>query len=427
MNKLAVIITVFLVACNSVFCQYEGISLFNSLVGTDSYTPNGISFVSADTGYFMYSVYNNEAPARYFQTADSGRNWQLVDSTEYTFNVRSIRFANERGVVFGNMNNESVIEMFNSDLSEKTFYTLPQLNQIYDMSIVDQDTIIFSGQDSDLNNCLGKIIITDGIPHIATVTTFTTPDYATKIEFFDSNRGWYKTGNDIIYTNDLGLTEQLRLNNIELFNFYDSQNGVVYSRADNQVRFTSDGGYSWPKEFSIEGIWETNGIIMTSENFAHLSHSWTGINGYAVYIIINSDTGILASIQTTSEFACSPDFQIGTHFNNQVYWLSCVCDNLLFSLNNGGFSEYELENTPNAELQIFTSPDNDVISISCPEFIKQKTISYQISSTLGQFITNSTLNCNGNCYIDISDLKPGIYIIRLNFDNSTISKKFIKL
>jgi len=426
MNKLAVIVIVFLFACNSVFCQYEGISLSNSLVGTHSSTPNGISIVSADTGYMIYSVHENVTPPKYIQTTDSGRNWQLVDSTEYAFNVRSIKYANERGVVFGNLNNESVIEMFNSDLSEKTYYTLPQLKQIYDMSIVDQDTIIFSGQDADLNNCLGKIIITDGIPHIATVTTFTTPDYATKIEFFDSNRGWYKTENDIVYTNNLGLTEQLHLINIELFNFYDSQHGVVYSRADNQVRFTSDGGYSWPKEFSIENIWSTNGIIMTSENFAHLSHSWTENSGGTTYEIINSDIGIVASIPTGPEFACAPEYQIGTSFNNQIYWLS-NCYNLIFSLNNGGFSENELENTPNAELQIFTSPDNDVISISCPEFIKQKSISYQITSTLGQFISNSTLTCNGNCNIDISDLKPGIYIIRLNFNNSTISKKFIKL
>jgi hypothetical protein len=48
---------------------------------------------------------------------------------------------------------------------------------------------------------------------------------------------------------------------------------------------------------------------------------------------------------------------------------------------------------------------------------------YEIINSLGQGIKNGGLSTNG---IDVSDLKSGIYFIKIFSNGQTVSKKFIK-
>ena len=76
-------------------------------------------------------------------------------------------------------------------------------------------------------------------------------------------------------------------------------------------------------------------------------------------------------------------------------------------------------------IQISPNPAKDIIFISS-KLKENKVISYSIYSLLGQEVKSGSINLNTNEAVNIADLKPAMYEIKLQNNKATSSFKFMK-
>jgi hypothetical protein len=73
-------------------------------------------------------------------------------------------------------------------------------------------------------------------------------------------------------------------------------------------------------------------------------------------------------------------------------------------------------------VQIYPNPTNDILYVSG----KQKIVNIQITNMAGQILKQFNPQ-NSNCQVNVSDLQSGLYIIKVSFENSNVTSKFIKM
>ncbi|MEI6124371.1 MAG: T9SS type A sorting domain-containing protein [Bacteroidota bacterium] len=99
-------------------------------------------------------------------------------------------------------------------------------------------------------------------------------------------------------------------------------------------------------------------------------------------------------------------------------WLSVAFDNIAINGNDVGIHEL---NTGTDQVSVYPNPAKDKLTIATNSNIKQ---SLEIYNMAGQSVYTSDLLANTT--IDISGFPTGVYIIKLNSDNETLVKKFVK-
>ena len=81
------------------------------------------------------------------------------------------------------------------------------------------------------------------------------------------------------------------------------------------------------------------------------------------------------------------------------------------------------ENALNNQLTVFPNPTNGIVNISLGEDLGQAEI--EITSMSGQVVQVETIESTKNTSIDVSALKAGVYILKLNADNRVGIKRLI--
>ncbi|WP_339888194.1 T9SS type A sorting domain-containing protein [uncultured Flavobacterium sp.] len=97
-----------------------------------------------------------------------------------------------------------------------------------------------------------------------------------------------------------------------------------------------------------------------------------------------------------------------------------VNQNRILRLNNSGSLTNDLFNSSN-EISLFPNPTNHLLNIDVPDNFEIKSIN--IINQIGQTVINQNENYKT---IDVSTLSNGIYFIKINGENGTITKQFIK-
>ncbi|WP_339837503.1 T9SS type A sorting domain-containing protein [uncultured Flavobacterium sp.] len=97
-----------------------------------------------------------------------------------------------------------------------------------------------------------------------------------------------------------------------------------------------------------------------------------------------------------------------------------IKQNRILRLNNSGSLTNDLFNSSN-EISLYPNPTNHLLNIDVPDNFEVKSIN--IINQIGQTIINQNENYKS---IDVSTLSNGIYFIKINSENGTITKQFIK-
>lgn len=74
----------------------------------------------------------------------------------------------------------------------------------------------------------------------------------------------------------------------------------------------------------------------------------------------------------------------------------------------------------NVNAKIFPNPVTDILNLSSQIPLN----SYEIYNVLGSLVKKATIGAN-NASIDVTTLKSGMYMIKLNTDNSSVTKRFV--
>lgn len=104
-------------------------------------------------------------------------------------------------------------------------------------------------------------------------------------------------------------------------------------------------------------------------------------------------------------------------------WLHCngYIEFGTFKVSEVNIDESVVEN--NNEISVYPNPVNDILTISLPESIDKTEVSLYNSSSC--FVRSIILG-NATTDIDLSNLKSGLYILKLNYNNEIVTRKFIK-
>lgn len=423
MNKIATfVIFILIVFCKDVYSQYETIFLPDQVPTNMEVTNCDFAFATADTGYMTYNAFlDNTSTLVYLQTVDSGRNWQIIDTVHENFTVHQMCFNDGRGAIVGNVENSAAIELFNNSLSAKSFHTFPELSTIYSFSIINYDNIVFHGLNSDSQTCLGNIEISNNVPQITDINIV--PECNNyQIFFIDVDRGWYQSGSNLVYTEDLGLSESIHINDVNSFDFYDSMHGAIQITNESGLKFTEDGGLNWIGSQSERADFDIDGFKMTSENTAHSFYHWNGTSGTIYYFLHIS--GSPNPLPIYSIGSGSPNASKGFIYESQAYWVDTRY-NFTFLLNNDYYTKVpsinKIEN-----ISIFPIPARNQLQIKLSDSLNNN-VKISITNEIGQTVYSSDFCFQEIISLDINDLDAGIYTLRLISENNLISRKFIKL
>ncbi len=113
-------------------------------------------------------------------------------------------------------------------------------------------------------------------------------------------------------------------------------------------------------------------------------------------------------------------FQGINEIGNNLY-----IDNILLNFENAPFSIPEFENP---QITIYPNPANSYIFLEYPDRQYEKNIKINICDILGNCIINDKLQADKSIHkINISNLKKGLYIIRIKYSNKNKYYKFMKI
>ena len=93
--------------------------------------------------------------------------------------------------------------------------------------------------------------------------------------------------------------------------------------------------------------------------------------------------------------------------------------NILFGINTATLSNTSFDST---EFSVYPNPANDRVTISSTKSALDKV---EMTDLNGRVVKNLTLGGVSNSEISITDLAAGIYLLKINSENGTITKKLI--
>jgi hypothetical protein len=191
------------------------------------------------------------------------------------------------------------------------------------------------------------------------------------------------------------------------YSFYESENEVHYSFSQKIVTENDDC-------FLIVGSIRTSD---RSDDFWLKKHDSNGQLLWKRYIGGNDDETLRDVIKTNDGGYLV--IAESSSFNDYTSMYIIKID----SLGQGNYTN-QIEMIPNSnnELVIFPNPANDIV---CVEFLNNNTsFEIEIYDVCGRMVFNRSCFENTN-YIDVTDLKNGIYIINIKSKNETFLTKLI--
>ena len=194
---------------------------------------------------------------------------------------------------------------------------------------------------------------------------------------------------------------------------------------------------------SIERVFNFSGnIIMVSGTIDETQNSITLkglINGYGAYLTdIHFEYGLTNSFGST--ITGTPNFSYGNNTNlitgifnnplrNQTYYYRLVAtndgnviysDTYQYTTGSLGLTDFGLEKATS----LYPNPATDFLNIKSNYSEKIKKIEFY--NTLGQLVYCENVSNNSNVKIDVSNLKKGIYFVKVNLENyKVVSSKLI--
>jgi photosystem II stability/assembly factor-like uncharacterized protein len=249
-------------------------------------------------------------------------------------------------------------------------------------------------------------------------------------------------------------------NYITDIDFYDNNYGLAVSKS-GYVFKTSNGGVSWDSIATPAPLVELTSVLIVNDTLAYAGYN-SGNNGFGLYV--SNDAGLTWSYDMNSATFFYPNFltlhktgngSIYTAGNSQIgpgvifsniggfsFWnanavdqsindVASYNDSIVFAVGDSG---YIVVNHPqaitgrntvfdsNINFDVFPNPASSTLNFAGKWLNSEKVITVNIYSTLGQFVKSE----NVTDFVDISNLKPGIYYVELITAQQSFKKKFIK-
>lgn len=379
-------------------------------------------FQSADTGYIAGKHFFKDTLDEDFAviriTTDSGKNWIEVD-TSYNFLARSINSKFNRGIITSiDTLSTATIEVFNSDIMLRERFTFDTISEIVQVCIISADSIVFVGKDLEGEDIIGLMKIENNIPEISIFH----PPYCENIDniwFDDANIGWIKSGVNLIYTENLGITGETRTS-CEIADFYDLDNGVV--RSETGLFFTSNRGISWVPSYNP---WNNGDFII---NISPGLVWW----GYT-FGEFGSTFWLMDVNRPFDRLYCD------MNFFHQSYWKAySINDKQIYLMSNLGDIIYSLDNVnynsidetilqANNTVEVYPNPASDVIKISIESPNTSRIKEAKIYNNIGKIIYDELHNSESHIRINISELPEGLYHVLLTTSEGIHRSKFTKI
>lgn len=199
---------------------------------------------------------------------------------------------------------------------------------------------------------------------------------------------------------------------------------IIDNYAHYLIRFENTGSYKAEK-IVIEDLIDDTKFNISTLTPLNSSHSFVTkiINNKVDFIFENINLDFLPNNNKgylSFKIKTLPNLVVGDVFSNQVNILFDY--NYAVTTNNYDTTIASLSNQniePLNDILIYPNPVNDYLSISSDFEIYK----LEIYNLLGQVIL---VTLNPNASIDLTNLKPGNYILKLNTNKGIINKTFIK-
>ena len=198
---------------------------------------------------------------------------------------------------------------------------------------------------------------------------------------------------------------------------------------------TSDGGLTWTNYFQppnwknsrITAVPGTNAFVSTSTHPNPLftgssvsydaGQTWTDIERNrpkAACRFFDANTGYAGSFYVTSH----PIFGVGGLYKSEIVFQDLSSQAITI---NKPVLEEQL-NRRNDQLKVYPSPATDVLNIALPEGLATDARVISIVSADGKIVDTRRSKGAQLVQVDVSNLTPGIYIVRIQTNKETISK-----
>jgi hypothetical protein len=232
------------------FGQWELSSYINGVAPTGFNEKVTMSFVSPDTGYIAYDIYENDT-SYYFRTVDSGKSWVLFDTT-LNYNINDLEYKYGWGLSCGSTGNGAAVELINTNMDSRDWHTIDSYIDISQINIVDSTHAVFLGINKDTSYTIGLFEKRDEQVQIVNQTVITKAKIR-RIDFFSDSMGYFWINKSLYITYDLGQTKKAIGSNVGSFDFYSLDTGIYINYNSNLLK-TSDRGDTWDTVRRYVGI-----------------------------------------------------------------------------------------------------------------------------------------------------------------------------
>lgn len=193
----------------------------------------------------------------------------------------------------------------------------------------------------------------------------------------------------------------------------DHQGKIWFGMQQGEI--SSYDGLNWSTyHLGPNGYYTVNDMAVDEAN-----NLWVGTNGAGLYKFDGTEWTNYTVIN--SGLCCNEILSLAID-SLGTKWIGTEAGLSLF--NEDGFVSNHYLTSTRHNLKLYPNPAGESLTISLP--INQKTSHIQVLNVNGILIRNTTLSGNQTT-IDIHDLTPGMYLIRLQADDGVHVGKFIKV
>jgi hypothetical protein len=234
--------------------------------------------------------------------------------------------------------------------------------------------------------------------------------FVNNFSFIDANNGWALISNSIARTSNKGHswifidTIQTPFTDCTQIQFTDSLNGYLLNLYGPEILKSTDGGFNWSNHLLNSPVHDFY--------FIDKNHGWFATDSG---IIFTNDGLVTTTTQDPRRLA-------KISFVENSYGFVCGSELLLHSNQNSVLSEIN-----NLQLQkeidfIFPNPATEDVTI----FSKMEICRIELFNVLGQKLFSEKVNDIVST-INLSAFPHGIYFVKIIYDHTTSTRRFIKL
>lgn len=283
------------------------------------------------------------------------------------------------------------------------------------------------GIDNDSNYVIGVITIADFELNMVTKSSFG-KNKINKIDFFSLTKGWYQYQNNLYYTENLGVSKELKASGIDDFDFYSIDLGVyVASDTWNKKLYkTFDAGRNWQFETDLYTATNYIGAIMNTGNSVSILYDWesTSPSSTILFFDLKNDTGTFIRFGHEDFY---PNWDLYYFSKDQGYFVNNY-GMLIYTLNNGNYTGKTGTGYDKTTITLYPNPVDDILNIAYSDDLYDSNKMITIMDLNGRIIEKLIMQRETlSSFIDVSGFSPGIYIVNTTVEDTQYIRKFIKL